>query len=264
MILLRFLTLIGIAYAVVVAALYVFQAKLIFQPESLSAAYTFAFPGSFEERNVRINGLPANSLLFRVPNARGSILYFHGNAGSLKSWGITGAELARHTGFNIWIMDYPGYGKSSGSINSEAQLHAFAKQFYDTARRELPGPLVIYGRSIGTGVAVRVASEHAVDGLILESPYYGVRELAAELLPWIPGVAVRFPLPSHTWIADVHSPILMMHGDDDEVIPFAQGRRLAAAAPAATFVAIPGGHHNDLADFKMYWRAIDEFISRVR
>jgi hypothetical protein len=109
-------------YVLALTLLFLLQQKLMFVPERLPASYRFQIAGPFEERFVGEEKL--HSLYFPALNAKGTILYFHGNAGSLAGWGPGGEALARQSGFNVWMLDYPGYGKSEGGLASESGLYA--------------------------------------------------------------------------------------------------------------------------------------------
>jgi pimeloyl-ACP methyl ester carboxylesterase len=251
-------------YAVVLAVLFFFQEKIIFHPTTLAPDHQFKFKLSFEERRLDTGGERIHSLFFRPPGARNTFLYFHGNAGDLDSWGMAADELAERTGWNVWIVDYPGYGKSTGTVRSEQQLLTMAEDFYKEAEREFPSRVGVYGRSIGSGIAVKLASEHPVKALVLESPYYSLPSLGRELLPFAPTFLLRYRFPSYTWLPAVHAPTLIVHGEDDEVIPFAQGKKLAATLSTVKFKAVPGAHHNDLADFDVYWNALAAFLKEIQ
>jgi pimeloyl-ACP methyl ester carboxylesterase len=243
-------------YVLALAALFVFQRRLLFFPERLPPDFRFS---SGEERWIG----DLHTLFFRAPNSAGTIVYFHGNAGSLAGWGPLGADLARLTGFNVWMLDYPGYGKSKGGLPTEDGLHEAASAVYDAAVAEERGDekrVVAFGRSIGTGLAVRLAAARDPGRLILESPYDSLVSLARALFPWAPGFLVRYPLRSDLDAPKVHCPTLILHGTEDEVIPFEQGRRLAGRIPGAIFVPIRGGHHNDLDSFEAWRKALALFL----
>lgn len=175
----------ALLYFLFLVVLFFFQERLIFMPVKLNADYKYDFQAPFEEKTIAFENGELNTLLFRVPQSKGVILYFHGNYGNLASWGEVARELSARTGYSTWTIDYPGYGKSTGAIRSEGQLHAMALKLYEAAKVELPNsPVVLYGRSIGTGVATRLASEQPVQALILESPYYGLKSVAGEVAPW--------------------------------------------------------------------------------
>lgn len=262
-ILISILRMAAVLYFLLLVILFFFQERLIFMPEKLSADYKYDFQAPFEEKSIPFENGSLNTLLFRIPQSKGVILYFHGNYGSLASWGEVAHELSARTGFSVWIIDYPGYGKSTGAIRSEGQLHAMALKFYKMATAEFPKtPLVVYGRSIGTGVATQLASQQPVQALILEAPYYSLKSVAGQNAPWAPLFILKYTFTNFEWIANIKAPVLILHGDHDEVIPYSQAQRLAAVSKDTLLVTIPDGRHNDLGDYDLYWKALLEFLSR--
>lgn len=248
-------------YALLLGLLYFAQERLIFHPTKLPTDFKFQFGLPFEERVLEVDGLKIHSLLFKPVAARGLILYFHGNAGSLDGWGDMAEELASKTSMSVWIIDYPGFGKSEGSIQSEEQLHQIAREFMNAAKAEMGGSaerIVIYGRSIGAGLAVKIAKELTPAALILETPYMSLASLARSIFPWVPTTLLRYKLPADQWIRDVQSPIFIVHGDHDEVITYQQGKQLAELSHA-NLTTIVGGHHNDLGRYQEYW----DFVARA-
>jgi len=192
---------------------------------------------------------------------RRAILYLHGNAGSLRSWGEVGAALAAmltDAGRDdaVYVLDYGGYGRSRGTLD-EPTLLADVLAVHDAiAARH--GDVVVFGRSIGTGPATWVASRRRPALLILETPYASLVDLAERLMPWVPSVLLAFRFPSDAWMREVRCPVHILHGTDDEVIPLASAERLIAGGlPAGSSVTIvDGGHHNDLADFPAWGQAV--------
>lgn len=266
----RILRLLLVSYAVALALVYFFQEKLLFHPSVLPVEHRFGLKLRFEERLLNVKGHELHSLLVHPPaTARGLLLFFHGNAGDLSNWGLVAEELAERTGFEVLIMDYPGFGKSGGTVRGEEQLHEIARAFFELARKEAKGPLVIYGRSIGSGLAVRLAADHSlsgpVSGLVLESPYLSVRSLAAELFPWLPvSLLLRYPMRSDEWMPKVSAPTLFLHGTRDSVIPIESGRALYGLSTKARFLEVEGAGHNNLSDFGEYWSELSSFLRKLR
>jgi uncharacterized protein len=254
-------------YGLVLLALFAFQQRLMFIPERLPANFRFQLVGPFEERWIVSDGQRLHTLFFPVPRAPGTIVYFHGNAGSLAGWGPVGEQLSAKTGYNVWMLDYPGYGKSEGGLASEDGLRKAAAAIYEAAKLQEHGDekkIIVYGRSIGTGFAIRLAAVQKPGGLVLESPYDSMKSLAGELFRWAPAFLVRYPIRSDLDAPLVHCPTLLIHGEQDEVIPFHQGEQLASRIPGVTFVPIPSGRHNDLNSFSAYWTNLDAFLARQR
>lgn len=252
---------------VIYGLIYTFQAKLIFYPQKLPQDFEFQNTTSFSERFFKSNGLNIHSLYFKRENAPGTMVYFHGNAGSMEGWANVAEEMAEKTSWNVWIFDYPGFGKSSGSIRSESQLYQAFKKVIDQVSQDVHQDnlqLIFYGRSIGSGLATRFAAEFDNDGLILESPFYSLKKLAGEKLPLVPtSWLLRFRFDNARWLKAIDSPILILHGSNDEVISSKEGKSLASVSEKARFVEIAQAHHNDLSLSMEYWKALGEFLSDV-
>lgn len=248
---------------IIYGILYFQQRRLIFHPTKLPATYHFRFSVPFEEKTFEAAGLQIHGLHFRAQNPKGMVLYFHGNAGALDNWGYAAQEIVQKSNWDVWMIDYPGYGKSGGAIVNEAQLHEVAERFYEEARKVNPR-IVLFGRSIGSGMAVKLASQKQIVGLILETPYISLSSLVSELLPWVPGFLLQFTFRSDVWIGDVTAPTLVIHGTNDEVIPFLHGQKIAGMLGSrGTFVEIAGGNHNDLSLNPAYWIAIEKFLKAL-
>lgn len=171
------------------------------------------------------------------------IVFTHGNAERAEDWVGQFRDLQAR-GIGVVIVEYPGYGVAPGKPSEEsitaAVLAAYdwvrAQPFADTAR------IIAWGRSLGGGAATRLATRRPVAALILESSFRSIREFAKRY--WAPGFLVRDPFDNLTELKAYHGPLLVLHGEHDEVAPLAGGRSLAAAVPGATFVAIPCGHND--------------------
>lgn len=256
-------------YALILVVLYFYQERLIFFPETLPADFKFEFRRPFSERWIEADGTKAHGLLFKSSAGKGVVLYFHGNAGSLASWGEVAQELSERTGFDVWMIDYPGYGKSPGPLKNETQLQELAEAFWEAVLKEYPAPSlkIIFGRSVGTGIAVGLVSRHQdqADGLVLESPYRSLAAVAAGAVKWVPSfllrILLKYQFDSESRIAAVRNPLLIFHGTNDEVIPFEQAKTLMKLVPNAKFVAVDGGHHNDLGNFDEYWAELTKWFS---
>jgi fermentation-respiration switch protein FrsA (DUF1100 family) len=236
---------------------------MIFVPEPLDSAYTYRC-SSCQEVNLRTNDNETINALFFDKGSDRVVLYFHGNAGNLSSWGDAGRDLSEY-GVSVLVIDYRGYGKSSGVI-TENGLYNDAQAAYEyLISRGFPAKkIIIYGRSIGTGVAVDLASKHESAGLILESPFASMRQLAWEKAPYLlPGLYLSFNFMSIEKIGKVQSPVLIFHGMNDTLIPIGHGRKLYKALNGkGIFVAVPGGGHNNLSDFPEYREAMLRYLNR--
>ncbi|MCU0293451.1 MAG: alpha/beta hydrolase [Thermoanaerobaculaceae bacterium] len=175
------------------------------------------------------------------------LLYFHGNAGNLTHRAGTVATMAR-LGLQVLIFDYRGYGRSEGRP-SEHGLYQDARAAWRvlTVERGIsPGRIVLYGKSLGGGVAVQLATEVRPAGLVLQSTFSSVPDLAAFHYPFVPRALVRTRMESARKLPGVRCPVLIVHSRDDEIVPFAHAERLLAAAPEPRqLLAIEGAGHND-------------------
>jgi hypothetical protein len=240
-------------YLVVCAVLYVYQERFIFFPEVLPRHFMYSFPVSFEEVTWQVDGATINALHFKAEQPKGVILYLHGNAGSLRSWGNVAAQFVAH-GYDVLMPDYRGYGKSTGTITNEQVLHHDAAIAYTYLQQHYgEHQIVVYGRSIGTGLAVYLARSHHPQMLILETPYYNLQELATAQFPFIPSFLLKYPLRTDAWIAEVTCPIYLFHGTQDEVIPYGASLRLVPLIQTKhQLFSIEGGGHNNLSAFRQY------------
>ena len=204
------------------------------------------------------DGEDINALFF--PGGKQDIiLYFHGNAGDLSGWQFVSEDFTA-IGYNFFIVDYRGYGKSSGSI-TEAGLYEDAEASYQFLIRQKgfsPENIIIYGRSIGTGVAVELAKRHPTKGLILETPYSSLEKLANQKFPFLfPSLILKYRFDNIGKINLVKSPILFLHGSDDALIPVSHTEKLCNEfAGQKRKIVIKGGTHNDLNGFSEYHQAI--------
>lgn len=243
-----------IGYLIILTAVGLLQQQFIFHPERLPETYSFSFTEPFEERWIETaDGARLNLLYFPASAARGTILYFHGNAGSLKRWGAIVAKLTNY-GYNVLVMDYRGYGKSTGK-RSQQTLEQDARYCYRYLAGKVPeDQIIVYGRSLGTHFASLIASEYHPRMLILETPFTSITEVANGYLPLVPvKMLLRFPLDNTGLISKVFCPVVIFHGTADSVVPYALGKKLYGLAnPPKKLVTIPGGDHNNLSDFPAY------------
>lgn len=248
-------------YLVICGLLYFAQEKLLFFPTPLPQNHTYRFAEPFEEHSIAVEGATLSALLFRTPNPRGVIFYLHGNGGNLQDWGTLAPAFTAHA-YDIFFLDYRGYGKSTGSISGEAQLHADVAAAYDYVKQRYPEEqIVLYGRSLGSGLVVALARTAQPRMLILETPYVSIRTLALRQYPFVPPFLLKYQMRSDLWIKDVRSPIALIHGTADELIPFESSATLAThIAGEHRMFAIEGGGHNNLSNYRQYHAALRELL----
>jgi uncharacterized protein len=258
----RFATRLGMVvlggYLAVVAVACTFQRSLLYFPDPRLYAPDPAGPAM---QVVRLKTRDGETLIawFLPPKAgEPVILHFGGNGDSLIGQEDRWRQIAS-AGVGVLAVAYRGYSGSSGHP-TEAGLHADAEAAYAwLAARYPPSDIVIMGHSLGTGVATPLAAEHPARALILESPFTSAVDVGAARMTWLPvGLLMWDRFESRKTIGKVRAPVLIVHGDRDEVIDYRYGRELFALAnQPKTFVRIPGGMHNDLPEHGLYavvWR----------
>ncbi|GAA5171648.1 alpha/beta hydrolase [Viridibacterium curvum] len=247
-----------VCYAALVATIIWRQEKLLFYPTPLPADFEFNKPGVVE-RKVEVPGATLSALHFRQPDAKGLIFFLHGNAGNLDIW-LPSTEFYRRAGYDLFMLDYRGFGKSTGKIESEAQLHADVMAAWRSVAGEYKGrPIVVYGRSLGTGLATRLASQLAPGefaDLILVSPYSSFVQLGRDHFPWIPSFLSRYPMRSDEWLAKAKAPVMLIHGALDTLVTPAHTQALKAIRPDANVLILPRAGHNDVHEFSTYTDAL--------
>jgi hypothetical protein len=257
------LALAGLIYGALLALLWFKQERLLFQPQVLPASHRFDTAADVHEVWVDVPGARLNALHLRLVQPRGVVFFLHGNAGSLDNWFVN-LDFYRRAGLDLFMLDYRGYGKSSGHITSEAQLHDDVRAAWrSVAPRYGRLPRVFLGRSLGTGLAAALAAQEAPELTVLVSPYLSMQALAAEHYPWVPSRLLRYPMRTDQWLPQLHGAVLLVHGDQDRLIEPSHSQRLQALRPASRLLVVPGAGHNDLQQFSAYSEAVATALARV-
>lgn len=233
--------------------LYFTQESIIFPAAILPPDHEFVFELPFEEVTIDVVGAELNGLHFRQAEPRGLVFFLHGNGGNLESW-TTNIDFYRRVNYDLFIFDYRGYGKSTGHIQSEAQLHDDVQMAWQSAAPQYDAkPIVIYGRSLGAALAAKLAVDVDADLLILVSPFSSMVAMARRQYPLLPDWLVRYPLRTDHLIGDIQTTTLFVHGDKDEFIPLTHSRALRNMANMPRkLLVIEGAGHNDVHQFKSY------------
>ncbi len=232
-------------------------------PESVGLAYEDVYFKTAD--GVRLNGwfVPGPG---SPSESHGVMIWFHGNAGNISHRVDRLRRFHDKLGLSVFIFDYREYGRSEGSVSEEGTYRdADAALAYLKSRTGLGADRIIYfGRSLGASIAVELALKAPPRALILETPMTSIRDMARAALPYLPvGFLIRTEYDSLSKIGKIHVPIFILHGDQDEVVPFEQGRRLFEAAnPPKEFYVIPGASHNNtyIIGGKPYWEAWRKFL----
>ena len=257
------LALAGLVYGALLALLWFQQERLLFQPQVLPQSHRFAPAPDVHEVWVDVPGARLNALHLRLPQPRGVVFFLHGNAGSLDNWFVN-LDVYRRAGLDLFMLDYRGFGKSSGRVQSEAQLHDDMRAAWRSVAPRYAGlPRVFFGRSLGTGLAAALAAQEAPELTVLVSPYLSMQALAAEHYPWVPSRLLRYPLRTDQWLPQLRGTVLLVHGDQDRLIEPNHSQRLQALRPASQLVHVPGAGHNDLQQFPAYSDALAAALESV-
>lgn len=246
--------------AAILLFLRLIENRLIFYPTHLSAnTPPPEIPGAKLENEwlTTADHLKINAWCM-APQAGSStpiptILFLHGNAGTLDDRASWWTEFILQ-GWRVFALEYRGYGRSAGSPNEQGlYLDADAAYEYLTKQMNIPpDQIFVFGESLGSAVAIKLASEKPIGGLILESAFTSFRDMGRAHYPWIPGFVYRFL--KNDWnsldrIRQIHSPKIFIHGEQDTIVPFEQGKRLYDASPSPKyFYPVPRADHNDCMD----------------
>lgn len=243
-------------------AAYFFQEKFIFKPEKLKQDFQFKYNIPFKEYffdaapGVRINGLH-----FYRENPKGLILYFHGNTRSIKGWAKYARDFYRFD-YDVVLVDYRGFGKSTGKRSEKEMLGDMQYVYEKLAEKYSEHHMIVYGRSLGSGFATKIASENKPRYLILDSPYYNFMKAVERFLPFLPvRFVLRYHLRTDKWIRYVNCHTYIIHGTKDRLIPIRHSENLQKLNPGKiTLIRIQGGGHNNLPSFDEYHNFIRDIL----
>lgn len=241
---------------------YFLQERFIFKPEKLQHDFQFRYDVPFRELffdvapGVRINGLH-----FHRDNPNGLVLYLHGNSRSIKGWAKCAKDFYRYN-YDVVLVDYRGFGKSTGK-RSEKQLLGDIQFVYDELTKQLPeNHMIVYGRSIGSGFAAKIAADNRPRYLILDAPYYNFKKVVERFLPILPvSLVLRYHLRTDQWIRKVNCHTYILHGTRDWLIPIRHSEALQKINPGKiTLIRIHGGGHNNLPSFPEYHNFLRDIL----
>ena len=230
------------------------QESMIFFPQKLPGNYQFSFDQPYEEIYIPAkDGVKLHGILFKTIVPKGLVFYLHGNAGSVDSWGWIG-ETYTNLGYDLFMLDYRGYGKSEGSIRSEQEFYEDVQAAYNTLRERYPEhKIVIAGYSIGTAAAARLAADNNPRLLLLQAPYYSLGDLMKSLYPVIPTFLLKYKFETYRFVENVAAPVVIFHGDRDEIIYHGSSEKLKAhLKPADQVIVLEGQGHNGMNENPKY------------
>jgi uncharacterized protein len=267
----RVLFLAALIYLGLALVMYLSQSRLIFLPE-IGGRTLLATPSQVGLNHETLqfpttDGETLHGWWLPHPDARGTLLFFHGNAGNI-SHRLDSLQIFHRLGLNVLIFDYRGYGQSSGSP-SEKGLYEDARaawRWLTDERGVAPGQIVLFGRSMGAAVASRLATEVDAAGLIVESSFSSVPDIAADLYWWLPvRWLARIHLATIDHVAEADLPVLVVHSPEDEIIPIEHGRRIHEAAPDSRGLLEIRGDHNTgfMRSGELYTEGLAQFLDEL-
>ncbi len=254
-------TLGAVMYAAALAWIWFRQERLLFEPHRLPQDAPLFPDPDIREFMVDVPGARLSVAHLQRPEPAGLVFCLHGNSGNLQKW-FTGLDALRELNLDAVMMDYRGYGKSTGHIESEAQLRADVRAVWDAVAQDYAGrPVVIIGQSLGTALAAGLAAELCADGCppaltLLISPYSSMRALADEHFPWVPSRVLRYPLHTMDHACQVKGRLMLVHGDQDRLIGFHHSEAIRKALPECELLRVEGAGHADVHEFPSFREGI--------
>ncbi len=258
------LTIVLVIYMALNILVYFLQDYLMFKPEKLPKDFQFYYENQeIEEYNIETrDGAIINGLRFKTDNPKGVVFYLKGNSKSIKGWGKFAVDFTRH-GYDVVMVDYRGFGKSTGRRTQKAIKRDLQVVYNKLKDKVDEKHIILYGRSLGSGFATKLASMNNPRMLVLDAPYYSLSKIAKRYLPFMPlSLLIKFPMPTYKWLKYVNCPIHIIHGTDDTLIPYTTSVKLSRIRPKTTTLhTVIGGGHKDLNTFEAYHKMLSEIIT---
>lgn len=261
----RWIKIIVLVYGVIGIILHFLQERFLFHPVQLPRNYKYQFADSFIEKEIVFNNTDTLSMVQFFPKdslPKGVVLYFHGNKENIGRYAKFVNVFLKH-GYEVWMEDYPGYGKSTGE-RTEKKLYEQAMQVFKMAAAKYSSDsIVLYGKSLGTGIASYVAAQTNSRQLILETPYYSIPDLFGCYAPIYPTQRMSiYKIPTNEYLQQVKYPITIFHGTDDWVVPYRCAKKLQPVLKATdAFITIEDGTHHNLYEFDVYQKKMDSLLN---
>jgi alpha-beta hydrolase superfamily lysophospholipase len=251
-------------YGLIMLLYFLLQERFLFVASPLQLKHTFELASDFQEIFLEsTEGGQIHALLIKAKEPIGLILYFHGNTGNMQRWARVAEELTTYD-HDVLVVDYRGFGKSHGQ-RTQRTLYDDAQRIYEYALTICDeNKLVVYGRSLGSGLAVKVASDNNPSKLVLETPYLNMIDVAFYHFPFLPiRYLLRFPFRSDKFIGKVKCPISIFHGTRDRMVPYKSGLKLYEKIGEGVdhnMITIPRGRHSDLSGYPLFREKMGEFL----
>lgn len=240
------------------------QQKLIFKSTSLEDSFTFNFKLPFEEIYLTsTDGARLHGVHFKVENAKGIILYLHGNARSMDYWGYWGEQLATNYRHDVVVMDYRGYGKSSGvrehlsMLEDTTLFYQYCQQFFSEDK------IIVFGRSLGGAFASYISKKRNPGKLIIESSFTSLADVVKTKFKFLPTeTLLKYPFQNEENIPHIANKTYFIHGTEDTLVPFELGQKLykLSSSREKELFIVKGGLHNNLREYDAYFKALEEIL----
>ena len=252
-------------YIVVSVLLYYLQDYLLFKPEKLPKDFQFYYENqeTIEYNLETRDGAIINGIRFMPKGeSKGVILYLKGNSKSIKGWGKFAVDFTRHD-YNVVMIDYRGFGKSTGKRSQKAIKRDLQLVYNKIKEQTTEDRIILYGRSLGSGFAAKLASMNNPKMLILDAPYYSLTKVTARYAPFMPlSILIKYPLPTYKWLKYVQCPIHIIHGTHDKLIPYKTSVKLSQVNPKLTTLhTVIGGGHKNLNNFEAYHKMLGKIVN---
>ncbi|HEV7822388.1 MAG TPA: alpha/beta hydrolase [Burkholderiales bacterium] len=261
----------AVAYGAIMLLVFMFQPRLVYFPQTGRELISSPRALGLDFEDVALH--PADGIRLHgwwVParDARGTVLLMHGNAGNISNR-LGYVTMFNRIGYSVLLFDYRGYGKSGGNPDEEGTYRdaEAAWQHLTEARKVRAGDIVLVGESLGGGVATWLARKYPPRALVLASTFTSVPDLGVQIYPWLPvRLLARVHYDNRGRIGQIDAPVLIAHSRDDDVIPYAHGEALyAAAREPKQLLLLAGGHNDGLIYTREAWiDAVAGFIEKAR
>ncbi len=251
-----------LGYLALALLVYFVQERFIFKPEKLPQDFEYKYAVPFEELFFDVaEGIRINGLHFYCPNPKGLILYFHGNSRSIKGWAKHAKDFYRYQ-YDVVLVDYRGFGKSTGKRSEKDMLNDMQFVYESLMKKHAENHILVYGRSLGSGFAAKIAADNSPRYLILDAPYFSFLKVAERFTPFLPHKwLLRYHLHTDQWIRKVNCHTYILHGTRDRLIPIRHSEKLQMLNPRMiTLIRIHGGGHNNLPSFPEYHNFIRDIL----
>ncbi len=248
-------------YLLLCGVLFVWQEALLFHPRTLPADYHFE--EGVESVLTAPDGVALSLVSFTRPESRGAILYFHGNVGNNRR-SVYQMQALTEGEYDLHLFDYRGYGKSGGAIGSEEQLLADAQLVFDTlAARYGEDRVVVVGYSMGTGMASYLAAHNVPQHCVLVAPYASLTGMKNLWLWAVPDFILKYPMNTLERIAAANCPVTVLHGRNDELIPYTMAEEIRDVAPGkVTLIELAGTGHRGAILHARFREVMDDIMTR--